>query len=82
MQGAVKGLTKLIQGNQQNSETSQIPQYVPQPVQNPVQNYLNTLPQVLKVKALLILLIPKVVELAEVATEVEVVEVEAGVEEV
>ena len=49
MQGAVKGLTKLLQGNQQNSQTSQIPQYVPQPVQNPVQipiqNDLNSLPQ-------------------------------------
>ena len=48
LQGAVKGLTKLLQGNQQNSQTSQIPQYVPQPVQNsvqiPVQNDLNTLP--------------------------------------
>ena len=42
-------MTKLLQGNQQNSQTSQIPQYVPQPVQNsvqiPVQNDLNTLPQ-------------------------------------
>ena len=48
LQGAVKGLKKLLQGNQ-NSQTSQIPQYVPQPVQNsvqiPVQNDLNTLPQ-------------------------------------
>ena len=50
LQGAIKGLTKLLQGNQQNSQTSQIPQYVPQPIQNsvqiPVQNDLNTLPQV------------------------------------
>ena len=49
LQGAVKGLTKMLQGNQQNSQTSQIPQYVSQPVQNsvqiPIQNYLNTLPQ-------------------------------------
>ena len=49
LQGAVKGLTKMLQGNQQNSQTSQIPQYVSQPVQNsvqiPVQNDLNTLPQ-------------------------------------
>ena len=49
LQGAVKGLTKLLQGNQQNSQTSQIPQYVPCPIQNPVQipvwNDLNTLPQ-------------------------------------
>ena len=29
LQGAVKGLTKLLQGNQQNSQTTQIPQYVP-----------------------------------------------------
>ena len=39
----------MLQGNQQNSQTSQIPQYVSQPVQNsvqiPVQNDLNTLPQ-------------------------------------
>ena len=45
LQGAVKGLTKLLQ----NSQTSQIPQYVPQPVQNSVQilvqNDLNPLPQ-------------------------------------
>ena len=49
MQGAVKGLTKMLQGNQQNSQTSQLPQYVSQPVQNsvqiPIQNDLNTLPQ-------------------------------------
>ena len=49
LQGAVKGLTKMLQGNQQNSQTSQIPQYVSQPVQNsvqiPIQNDLNTLPQ-------------------------------------
>ena len=49
LQGAVKGLTKMLQGNQQNSQTSQIPQYVSQAVQNsvqiPIQNDLNTLPQ-------------------------------------
>ena len=45
LQGAVKGLTKMLQGNQQNSQTSQISQYVSQPVQNSVQNDLNTLPQ-------------------------------------
>ena len=49
LQGAVKGLTKMLQGNQQNSQTSQIPQYVLQPAQNsvqiPVQNDMNTLPQ-------------------------------------
>ena len=39
----------MLQGNQQNSQASQIPQYVSQPVQNsvqiPVENDLNTLPQ-------------------------------------
>ena len=41
LQGAVKGLTKLIQGSRQNTQPQQIPQFVPQPVQdNP-----NTLPQ-------------------------------------
>ena len=45
LQGAVKGLTKLLQGSQQNSQTSQIPLYVPQPVQIPVQNDLDTLLQ-------------------------------------
>ena len=49
LQGAVKCLTKMLQGNQQNSQTSQIPQYVSQPVQNsvqiPIQYDLNTLPQ-------------------------------------
>ena len=39
----------MLQGNQQSSQTSQIPQYVSQPVQNsvqiPIQNDLNTLPQ-------------------------------------
>ena len=41
LQGAVKGLTKLIQGNRQNTQPQQIPQFVPQLVQdNP-----NTLPQ-------------------------------------
>ena len=32
LQGAVKGLTKMLQGNQQNSQTSQIAQYVSQRV--------------------------------------------------
>ena len=41
LQGAVKGLTKLLQGNQQNAQMQQIPQYVP----NPVQNNSNSLPQ-------------------------------------
>ena len=41
LQGAVKGLTKLLQGNQQNTQMQQIQQYVP----NPVQNNSNSLPQ-------------------------------------
>ena len=41
LQGAVTGLTKLIQGSRQNTQPQQIPQFVPQLVQdNP-----NTLPQ-------------------------------------
>ena len=42
LQGAVKGLTKLLQGNQQNTQMQQIPQYVP----SPVLNNSNSLPQV------------------------------------
>ena len=49
LQGAVKGLTKMLQGNQQIKQTSSIPQYVSQPTQNtvqiPVQSDVNTLPQ-------------------------------------
>ena len=39
LQDAVKGLAKLLQGNRQNTQPQQIPQFVPQSVQN------NTLPQ-------------------------------------
>ena len=46
LKGAVKGLTKMLQGNQQMTQT---PQYVSQPTQNTVQelvqNDVNTLPQ-------------------------------------
>ena len=46
LQGAVKGLTKMLQGNQQMTQT---PQYVSQPTQNTVQelvqNDVKTLPQ-------------------------------------
>ena len=46
LQGAVQGLTKMLQGNQQMTQT---PQYVSQPTQNTVQelvqNDVNTLPQ-------------------------------------
>ena len=41
LEGAVKGLTKLLQGNQQNTQMQHIPQYVA----NPVQNNSNSLPQ-------------------------------------
>ena len=47
LQGAVKGLTKMLQGNQQLSQTT--PQYVSQPAQSTltelVQNDMDTLPQ-------------------------------------
>ena len=47
LQGAVKGLTKMLQGNQQLKQTT--PQYVSQPAQGTltelVQNDMNTLPQ-------------------------------------
>ena len=46
LQGAVKGLTKMLQGNQQMTQT---PQYVSQPTQSTVQEFVqndvNTLPQ-------------------------------------
>ena len=49
LQGEVKGLTKMLQGNQQNTQTFQIPPYVSQPAQNtvqiPVQSDVSTLPQ-------------------------------------
>ena len=41
LQGAVKGLTKLLQGNKQNTQPQQISQFVP----NPIQNNSNPLPQ-------------------------------------
>ena len=47
LQGAVKGLTKMLQGNQQLNQTT--PQYVSQPAQGTltelVQNDMNILPQ-------------------------------------
>ena len=39
LQGAVKGLTKLLQGNKQNTQPQQIPQFVPD------LNIDNSLPQ-------------------------------------
>ena len=41
LKGAVKGLTKLLQGNRPNTQSQQIPQFVPQLVQD----NSNTLPQ-------------------------------------
>ena len=41
LQGAVKGLTKLLQGNKQNIQPQQITQFVP----NSIQNNSNPLPQ-------------------------------------
>ena len=73
LQGAVKGLTKLLQGNRQNTQSQQIPQFVPQLVQDS----LILCHRLFKTKALLTL---KVVEVAEEGLEAEVVEVE--VEEV
>ena len=74
LQGAVKGLTKMLQGNQQLNQTT--PQYVSQPAQSAftelVQNDMNTLPQASQAKILLVLEL----EEAEVAIEVEVEEVQ------
>ena len=75
LQGAVKGLTKMLQGNQQLNQTT--PQYVSQPARSAftelVQNDMNTLPQASQAKILLVLEL----EEAEVAIEVEAeVEVE------
>ena len=45
LQGAVKGLTKLLQNNQQSSQLPQIPQYVPPIGPNGTQENVNTSPQ-------------------------------------
>ena len=45
LQGTVKGLTKLLQGNQQPTQLPQVPQFVPQTGQNIGQNTSSTLPQ-------------------------------------
>ena len=73
LQGAVKGLTKLLQGNKQNTQPQQIPQFVPN------LNVDNSLPQNSQNKTLPIL---KVVEVVVVVIEVEVVEEEVCGEEV
>ena len=45
LQGAVKGLTKLLQNNQQQTQLPQISQFVPQTGQQGTQENVNTLPQ-------------------------------------
>ena len=44
LQGAVKGLTKLLQNKQQQTQLSQTPQFVPQTGQQGTQENVNTLP--------------------------------------
>ena len=45
LQGAVKGLTKLLQNNQQQTQLPQVPQFVPQIGQKVTQENVNTLSQ-------------------------------------
>ena len=45
LQGAVKGLTKLLQDNQQQPQLPQVPLFVPQTGQNVTQENVNTLSQ-------------------------------------
>ena len=45
LQGAVKGLTKLLQNNQQQAQLPQVPQFVPQAGPKGTQENVNTLPQ-------------------------------------
>ena len=45
LQGAVKGLTKLLQNNQQQTQLPQIPQFVSQTGPKGTQENVNTLPQ-------------------------------------
>ena len=81
LQGAVKGLTKMLQSNQQLSQTT--PQYVSQPAQSTltelVQNDINTLPQASPSQNPANLVTFKELEEAEVDIEVEA---EVEVEEV
>ena len=78
LQGAVKGLTKMLQGNQQLNQTT--PQYVSQPAQSAftelVQNDMNTLPQLPQAKILLVLELEEAEVAIEVEAEVEVEEVQ------
>ena len=45
LQGAVKGLTKLLQGPQQQPQLPQVPLFVPQTGQHVIPDNVNTLPQ-------------------------------------
>ena len=45
LQGAVKGLAKLLQGPQQQPQLPQVPLFVPQTGQNVIPDNVNTLPQ-------------------------------------
>ena len=66
--GAVKGLTKLLQNNQQPNQLPQIPQFVPQTGPKGIQENVISL------------LLLKEEEVVEVATGVEVVEEEVEVD--
>ena len=78
LQGAVKGLTKILQGNQQLNQTT--PQYVSQRAQSAftelVQNDMNTLPQASPSQSLLVLELEEAEVAIEVEAEVEVEEVQ------
>ena len=50
LQGAVKGLTQLLQGNQQPTQLSHIPLFIPQISQRLVQDELSTLPHTSQVQ--------------------------------
>ena len=78
LQGAVKGLTKMLQGNQQLNQTT--PQYVSQPAQSAftelVQNDMNTLPQASPSQNSASLELEEAEVAIEVEAEVEVEEVQ------
>ena len=66
-------MTKLLQNKQQQTQLPQIPQFVPQTGQQGTQENVNTLPQAANGQGSTI---PHRGEVVEVATGVEVVEVE------
>ena len=65
----------MLQGNQQITQTSQTPQYVSQPTKNTVQIPV-PYPRLPQARTLLVLLTLRELEVAEVAIEVEVEEVQ------